>query len=239
MLEKTVFYLDDLVIHLEYRRVKNINMRIINAEGYIDVSAPSHVSVDEIKGIVLKNRAKIDKSISRLKIIGQDNPKCGYFSGDIIKFKGEKYILDVHLTTKRKLRHIDYDCDTKILSMQSLEGSTCEERHRQILTFYKVNLTKCIKELLTKWVPILGVTISRVRIRRLKTRWGSCSSSGHLTFNLALAKLSYELVELVVVHELAHRLEMNHGTAFYAILNKHLPNYKELNKQLKIVSTQV
>ncbi|MFA6830888.1 MAG: SprT family zinc-dependent metalloprotease [Bacteroidaceae bacterium] len=214
-------------------------MRLINADGHINVSAPLHISVDEIKGIVLKNRAKIDKSISRLKIVARDIPTCNYGSGDIIKFKGEAYILDVQFSTNRKLRHIESDWDTKTLSMESWESSTCDVRHQQILNFYKVNLAKWLDELLTKWMPILDVTVSKVRIRRLKTRWGSCSSSGHLTFNLALAKLPYELVELVVVHELIHRLEMNHGTGFYAILSKHLPNYKELNRQLKRVSTQV
>ena len=79
----------------------------------------------------------------------------------------------------------------------------------------------------------LGVDFGTITIREQKTRWGSCSSAGNLNFNWKLVLLPPELLDYVVVHELAHRLEMNHSPRFWAIVGSVLPDYKRLRKRLK------
>ena len=83
------------------------------------------------------------------------------------------------------------------------------------------------------FAKIVGVTYGRVTIRCQKTRWGSCSNKGNLNFNCLLMLAPPEIVDYVVVHELCHRLEMNHSPAFWAHVERVLPHYKKYRKWLK------
>lgn len=83
------------------------------------------------------------------------------------------------------------------------------------------------------YASILQVTYGRISIREQKTRWGSCSSKGNLNFNWRLIFAPEFVVDYVVVHELAHRKEMNHSKAFYSIVESILPNYRIAQKWLR------
>lgn len=79
----------------------------------------------------------------------------------------------------------------------------------------------------------MGVDYGRITIREQKARWGSCSSKGNLNFNWKLVLLAPELLDYVVVHELAHRREMNHSKNFWKIVEAELPDYRERRRRLK------
>lgn len=83
------------------------------------------------------------------------------------------------------------------------------------------------------YARIMGVTYGRIAIREQKTRWGSCSSKGNLNFNWRLIFAPPEVLDYVVVHELAHRREMNHSKAFYNIVESVLPDYKKSRRWLR------
>lgn len=83
------------------------------------------------------------------------------------------------------------------------------------------------------WAARMKVTYGRITIRDQKTRWGSCSSRGNLNFNWRLLLMPERVMDYVIVHELAHRREMNHSAAFWQIVETYLPDYRERRQWLK------
>ena len=83
------------------------------------------------------------------------------------------------------------------------------------------------------YATIMGVTYHRISIREQKTRWGSCSSAGNLNFNWRLIFAPEQVLDYVVIHELAHRKEMNHSKAFYQVVANVMPDYKKWQNWLR------
>lgn len=93
------------------------------------------------------------------------------------------------------------------------------------------------KEYFTKradyYASLLGATYERIRIAEQKTRWGSCSSKGTLSFNWKLMLAPPKVLDYVVIHEVCHLKEMNHSPRFWKLVEEFMPDYKEYRKWLK------
>lgn len=90
-----------------------------------------------------------------------------------------------------------------------------------------------IPEKVAYYARLMEVTYGRITIRKQKTRWGSCSLEGNLNFNGLLMMVPPEVLDYVVVHELCHRLEMNHSSRFWSQVENVIPNYRKPRKWLK------
>lgn len=97
----------------------------------------------------------------------------------------------------------------------------------------KARIRAHFMERIQLYAPQMGVTYQRVSVRNQKGRWGSCSAQGNLNFNYRLHYLPQELMDYVVVHELAHRIHMNHSREFWKIVEKYNPDYINSKNRLK------
>ena len=96
-----------------------------------------------------------------------------------------------------------------------------------------LQLWEWLEELLPMWSRRIGVEQPHVTLRIMRTRWGSCrKASGRITLNTELGRRGYDLAEYVLVHELCHLIELNHGAGFYALMDRHLPDWRERKARL-------
>ncbi len=102
-----------------------------------------------------------------------------------------------------------------------------EELTRQIQKSYDILLPK-----IKRYAALMGVTPTAIRITKAEKRFGSCSSKKHLCFSYRLIEYPDPAIDYVIVHELAHLRELNHGTRFWAVVASILPDYKSRQKML-------
>ena len=98
---------------------------------------------------------------------------------------------------------------------------------------YRKEARRRITERAAYFAEKMGVDYGRIAIKAAKTRWGSCSARGNLNFHWKLILMPPAILDYVVVHELAHRIEMNHSPRFWAQVERILPDYRERRRWLK------
>jgi predicted metal-dependent hydrolase len=90
-----------------------------------------------------------------------------------------------------------------------------------------------VPPLIKKWEKVLGVRVSSYNLQRMKTKWGRCNHNARrIRINTELVKKPKDLLEYVVVHEMLHLIEPTHSEKFFALLNKHYPNWREARAEL-------
>lgn len=124
-----------------------------------------------------------------------------------------------------------------VRKMQSVEPRPAQKEKTPYERRLEAPYRQAAKEYISKradyFADQLGVTYNAITIRDQKTRWGSCSSKGNLSFNWRLILAPPKVLDYVVVHELCHRREMNHSPRFWALVESVMPDYKQHRKWLK------
>ena len=117
---------------------------------------------------------------------------------------------------------------------EALAPEDVEEFIRQLLQlWYKLRAEEYLRGRVAVWAPKVGRPATSIQVRDQKRLWGSCSANGALRFNFRLAMVGPELLDYVVVHELAHIVHANHGPQFWALVARVLPDHKERRARLR------
>lgn len=228
---KKVINVDDLVVTIKYRKnMKNIYLKVEkNAD--VVVSAPPRTPNYLIKKLIRDNIDEI--KLRRNNILMNDYTMKQYVTGEKYIIFGKEFVLEVKLGNKNVVRLSD---DKIILVIKDKD-----QDREQIVTSYlrKVLYNKAL-EFSNKYEKIMGVHAEQLRIKKMKTRWGTCNiEAKRIWINYELIKYPIECLEHIVVHELTHLLETNHTPRFYALLGKYYPNFRENDKLIKEFSKKI
>lgn len=155
--------------------------------------------------------------------------------GAALPFRGETFILRVH----RGL----FACHPELrgTALHVFIGRDDGEREIacQVMEWYRQQALQVFEACVAHYAPMLQVQPSEVKLSDAKTQWGSCTRRGVLRFNWQLVKLPRHLIDYVVVHELAHLIEMNHSDRFWRIVERVLPDCRVRRAELRACATLV
>ncbi|MEA1992789.1 MAG: M48 family metallopeptidase, partial [Euryarchaeota archaeon] len=121
-----------------------------------------------------------------------------------------------------------------VISSQIGESEKRTKIRQALINWYRSHAKKKILERVEKYQSKIGVTPAKVRVKKQRKRWGSCSTRGNLNFNWRIIMAPMSLVDYVVVHELVHLTHPNHSREFWGMVASVLPDYDERRERLRI-----
>lgn len=153
-----------------------------------------------------------------------------YVSGETFAYLGRQY----------RLKIVEAQVERVVLSRGYLTVTVHEASNKPhianaIERWYRGHAQRVFSERLIACYPRvepLGILYPKMSVRRMKSRWGSCTSGGNITLNPLLIQVAKPLIDYVLIHELCHLKEHSHGSAFYALLDRILPDWQERRKRL-------
>ncbi len=213
-----------LAYTLERKNVKNLNLRIY-PDGRVRVSANRRVPIREIEAFLIGHEDFIRKAQSKFQE-RTPAPPLEYVTGETISYLGQSLTLQV-VSAEKDRAYIQEG--RLILELRAVENAA--QRERLLNRFWDRECASLFPEIVRECYPLfeeLGVPYPTLRIRSMKSRWGSClPSKGIITLSKQLLAAPRACIEYVVVHEYCHFLHPNHGKGFYALLADRMPDWKE------------
>ena len=204
-------------------RRKNIALGVEGGSFFI--AAPMRASREALAVAIERSGEELRKKLMRRPAAQAQEHR--YEEGELFYYRGEQYPL------RFVRREGVYPLKLEDGAFLSFDGLAAEEIRHNFEVWYRLRLREIIQREFPAWCKRIGAAPRRVSLKNAKTLWGSCSSSGGVTFNIRLALVPPQLAEYVMIHELCHMSEMNHSPKFWEHVAKYCPDYAARRKKLK------
>jgi predicted metal-dependent hydrolase len=200
-------------------------------DGSVVVDAPVGSTLAAVEAKVLKRSGWILRQRRQFEIYAQPNPlPRQYVSGESYRYLGRQYRLKVIGDTVERVQ-----LSRGYLSLSIGDTSDTNRIQKLITDWYRQQAQRIFAERLKVCFPrvaAMGIQYPKMTIRRMKSRWGSCTAGGAILLNPILIQVPKDLIDYVVIHELCHLKEHNHSPSFYKLLERVLPDWQEQRKRL-------
>lgn len=222
MEESKVIRVKDIGVLVIKKNIKNYHLSVLPTDGRVRVSVPLDVSDEVVRAFVIRKYDWIKKHIKSFREQERQTPR-EYVSGESHYLRGNRYIMRI-ITANRPKIEIK---GKKYIYFYVPEHYTREQRERYYENWLRKELRKDLEILVPKWENIMGLKANGVRIKKMKTKWGSCNPiARRIWINLELIKKPQKYLEYVIVHELAHFMERKHNKRFKDIMDKYMPGWE-------------
>lgn len=220
-----------IAVEVVRKEIKHLHVGVYPPAGRVRVAAPWRLDNDAVRLAVVSRLGWIRRK--QKAFAGQDRQsQREIVTGESHYFQGRRYLLDV--------KECAGASEVRLVGKSAMElrvppGFDQARRDAVLQRWYRRQLRALVPPLLARWEPRVGKTVSEVRIRKMKTRWGSCNADARrIWLNLELIKKPVGCLEYVLVHELVHLRERHHNDRFLEWMDTLLPQWRvqrdELNR---------
>ncbi|MEI6229069.1 MAG: SprT family zinc-dependent metalloprotease [Candidatus Saccharibacteria bacterium] len=213
-------------------RATHVKLRVA-PDGTLHASLPMYAPMFLVKSLIKNSRDQLRAMMAHSK------PEYHYTNGMQI---GKSHTLIIQPTESADFsvtRH-GLQIIVKLPTNESIDDPEIARKVRDtIISALKLEAKSYLPRRLSYLADKSGFSYVKVRFSHSSGRWGSCSSNGTISLNIALMKLPFELIDYIIIHELAHTRQMNHSPQFWAVVAISDPNYKLHRKTLKALSPSI
>jgi len=210
-------------------RRKTVAIHILK-DASVEVRAPLKMSKTDIDKFIMSKKEWIEKCLGRREQINTEKSEFTLDYDDTVMLSGGMYPIKAKDGTKA-----GFDGEYFYLP----PNLTPDEIKSAVVQIYKIVAKRTINDKVIKYAKLMNVTPTAVKITSAKTRWGSCSGRNSINFSWQLVMADDDVIDYVVVHELAHIREHNHSPRFWKVVQGILPDYKDRQMKLKLLQKKL
>jgi predicted metal-dependent hydrolase len=220
--------LGDIIVEVTQKDIKNVHLSVYPPFGQVKIAAPNRMDLDTIRIYAISKLSWIRKQQAKIKAQKREAPR-EYLTKESHYYLGKRYLLKViehNSTPIVKLKHNTIEL--------YIRPDTETGKRKEILDeWYRAQLKELVPKYISKWEKSMEVKVNQFGIKKMKTKWGTCNIEAHrIWLNLELAKKPISCLEYIIIHEMTHLLERNHNTRFVALMNRFMPNWKDVKDEL-------
>jgi predicted metal-dependent hydrolase len=218
----------ELSIQVTKKDIKHVHLSVHPPDGRVTLAAPTATRLDVARAYAVSKLGWIREQQQQLKNQARETPRQ-FVTRESHYLWGRRYLLTVaHADAKPHVR-----LDHKRITLTVRPGSNVEKRAEVMHEWHKTLLHEVVPPLIKKWEARLGIHVRQYFLQRMKTRWGGCNHlASHIRLNTELVKKPKDLLEYIIVHEMAHLLEPTHSERFTALLDRHYATWREARAEL-------
>lgn len=220
--------LGDVNIAVTRKAVKNVHLSVHPPLGHVTLVAPTATRLEVARAYAISKLGWIRDQQIRLLAQARETPRQ-YVERETHILWGRRYLLSVIEKDAKPVVMRDHRRITLVVR----PGSDLAKRQEVMNEWHRVLMHQAVPALIEKWEAGLEVKVAGYFLQRMKTKWGSCNHrAGNIRLNTELVKKPKDLLEYVVVHEMAHLRYPKHSEEFVALLYKHFPTWPEARAEL-------
>lgn len=218
----------ELEIEVTLKAVKNVHLSVHPPGGRVSLVAPTGTRLEVARAFAITKLGWIRAQQSKLQDQAREAPRK-FVERETHYLWGRRYLLSVRHEDAKPAVILDH----RRITLTVRPGTSATKRAEIIHDWHKSLLHGVLPDLIAQWEKKLGVKVTGYFLQRMKTKWGSCNHrAGHIRLNTELVKKPKDLLEYVLVHEMAHLLQPTHSEHFVALLSEHYPGWREARAEL-------